>query len=50
MIDKPIDMEIDGEGTDYMDENPLVLMLKEEGTRQEPPMIVEATTELKNWA
>ena len=46
VIDKPTDMEIDGEGIDYMDENPLVLMLRE-GTRREPPTIVEATTELK---
>ena len=33
-----------------MDEEPTVLMLKEEGTYWEPPAIVEATTELKNWA
>ena len=33
-----------------MDEEPIVLMLKEEGTYWEPPAIVEATTELKNWA
>ena len=46
VIDKPTDMEIDGEGIDYMDEDPLVLMLRE-GTRREPPTIVEATTELK---
>ena len=32
MIDKPIDMENDGEGTDYMDEDPMVLMLREERT------------------
>ena len=48
--DKPIDMEIDSEGTDYMDEEPLVLMLREEGTRRESSAIVEATIELKNWA
>ena len=35
---------------DYMDEDPLVLMLREEETRWEPLAIVEATTELKNWA
>ena len=50
MTDKPIDMEIYGGGMDYMDEDPLVLMLREEGTRWEPPTIVKATTELKNWA
>ena len=32
MIDKPIDMEIDEETTNYMDEDPTILMLKEEGT------------------
>ena len=50
VTDKPIDMEINGEGMDYMDEDPLVLMLRKEGTRREPPAIVEATTKLKNWA
>ena len=29
---KPTDMEIDGEGMDYMDEDLMVLMLREEGT------------------
>ena len=43
-------MEINEEATDYMDEDPAVLMLKEEGTYWEPPAIVEATTELNNWA
>ena len=43
-------MEIDAEGTYYMDEDPMVLMLREEGNHREPPAIVEATTELKNWA
>ena len=47
---KPIDMGVDDESIDYMDENPMVLMLMEEGTYQELPTIVEATTELKNWA
>ena len=32
VIDKPIDMEIDKETTNYMDEDPTILMLKEEGT------------------
>ena len=50
VTDKPTDMEIDGEGTDYMDEDPMVLMLREEGTHLEPIAIVEATIELKNWA
>ena len=49
-IDKPTDTEIDGEGMDYMDEDPIVLMLREEGTYYEPPAIVEANTGLKNWA
>ena len=43
-------MEVDGESPDYMDEDPRVLMLKEEGTHWEPATIVKATTELKNWA
>ena len=43
-------MEIDDEGMGYMDEDHLVLMLGEEGTYQEPPAIVEAITELKNYA
>ena len=30
--DKSIDMEIDEEATNCMDENPVVLMLREEGT------------------
>ena len=50
MTDKPTDIEIDGEGTDYMNEDPMVLMLMEEETHWEPLAIVEATTELKNWA
>ena len=33
-----------------MDEDPLVLMLREEGARWESSAIVEATTELKNCA
>ena len=48
--DKPTNMEIDGEGTDSMDEDPIVLMLREEETYLEPSAIVEATIELKNWA
>ena len=43
VTDKPIDMEIDDEGMDYMDEDPLKLMLKEEGTRWETLAIIEAT-------
>ena len=43
-------MEIDDEAIDYMDEDPMVLMLREEGTHWEPPVIVEAMTELKNCA
>ena len=46
--DKSIDMEIDEEATNYMDEDPVVLMLKEEGNYWEPPAIIEATTKLKN--
>ena len=48
--DKPTDMEIDGEGMDYMDEDLMVLMLREEGTHWEPLATVEVTTKLKNWA
>ena len=47
VIDKPTNREIDEEATDYMDEDPAVLMLREEGTYWELPTIVEATTELK---
>ena len=43
-------MEIDSEGMDYMDEDPLVLMLREEGTYWVPSTIIEAITKLKNWA
>ena len=50
VIGKPIDMEIDAEGMDYMDEDLMVLMLREEGTHWEPHAIVKATTELKTWA
>ena len=50
VTNKPTNMEIDDEATDYMNEDPVILMLKEEGTYWEPPAIVEATTELKNWA
>ena len=48
VTDKPIDIKIDKEAMDYMDEDPTILMLREEGTYWEPPTIVEATTELKN--
>ena len=48
VTDKPTDMEIDDEATDYMDEDPTVLMLRKEGTHWEPPTIVEATIKLKN--
>ena len=30
MIDKPTNMEIDNEATDYMDEDPAILILREE--------------------
>ena len=48
VFDKPTNMDIDGEGQDYMDEDPRVLMLKEEGTQWELAPITKATTELKN--
>ena len=44
VTDKPIDMEVE-EGVD-----PIVLMLREEGVYWESPTIVEAKTELNNWA
>ena len=50
VTNKPIDMEINGEATYYMDEDLAVLMLREEGTCRETPAIIEATTKLKNWA
>ena len=37
VTDKPIDIEIDKEAMDYMDEDPTILMLREEGTYWEPP-------------
>ena len=48
VTNKPTDMEIDDEAIDYMDEDPAIMMLREEGTYREPPAIVEVTTELKN--
>ena len=50
MADKPTDMKIDEEAVDYMEEDPTILMLREEGVYQEPSAIVEATTKLKNQA
>ena len=50
VTDKPTDMEVEEEAMDYMDVDPTVLMLREERTYWEPPAIVEAMTELKNWA
>ena len=50
VTDKPTDMEAEEEVMDYMDVNPTVLMLREEEAYWEPPAIVEATIELKNWA
>ena len=47
VTDNPTDMEIE-EAMDYMDVDPTVLMLREEGAYWEPLTIVEATTELKN--
>ena len=48
VTEKPTDMEIEEETTNYMDVDPPVLMLREEGAYWEPLAIVEATTELKN--
>ena len=48
MTDKSTEMEIEEEVMDYMDVNPPILMLREEGAYWEPLAIVEATTELKN--
>ena len=50
VTDKPIDMKVEEEATNYMDVDPMVLMQGEEGAYWEPPAIVEATIELKNWA
>ena len=50
VTNKPIDMEVEEEIIDDMDVDPKVLMLREEGAYWEPLDIVEATTELKNWA
>ena len=41
-------MEFVYEVIDYMDEDPPILMLREEGTRWEMHAITETTTELKN--
>ena len=41
-------MEVEEEATDYMDVDPMMLMLREEEAYKEPPAIVEAKTELKN--
>ena len=32
VTNKLVDMEIDAEGTDYMDKNPLILMMREDET------------------
>ena len=48
VTNKRTDIEIDDKAIDYMDEDPTVLMLKQEGIYWEPLAIVEATTELKN--
>ena len=48
MTDKPPDIEVDEEVTDYMNEDLTVLMLREEGTYWESPSIIEATIALKN--
>ena len=48
VTNKPIDMEVEEEGTDYMDVDPIVLMLREERAYWEPSTIVEAITKLKN--
>ena len=48
VTDNPIDMEVKEEDTNYMNVDPLVLMLREEGAYWEPLAIVEATTELNN--
>lgn len=50
MFDNPTDMQIDTEGTDYMDEDPMVLMLREEEAHWGLLVIVKAITKLKNWA
>ena len=48
--DKPTDTKVNDEATNYMDEDPTMLTLREEGTYWEPLAIIEATIELKNWA
>ena len=48
VTNKRTNIEIDDKAIDYMDEDPTVLMLKQEGIYWEPLTIVEATTELKN--
>ena len=50
VTDNPIDMEVEEEDTDYMDVDPPVLILREEEAYWEPLSIVEAMTQLKNWA
>ena len=50
VTNKLVDMEIEEKTTDYIDIDPMVLMLREEGAYWESPAIVEATTELKNQA
>ena len=50
VTNNPTDMEVEDEATDYTDVDPTVLILREEGAYWEPPAIIEATTELKNWA
>ena len=50
VTNKATDMGISGEGMDYMDEDLLLLMLREEETHWKLLAIIEATIEVKNWA
>ena len=50
VTNKPTNMKVEEETTDYIDVYPTVLMLMEEEAYWEPFAIVEANTKLKNWA
>ena len=50
VTDKPTYMEVEEKAMDFIDVDPTILMLREGRAYWEPPAIMEATIELKNWA
>ena len=50
VTDKPTYMEVEEKAMDFIDVDPTILMLREGRVYWEPPAIMEAMIELKNWA